>query len=168
MLWELLKIEIRISTISFAKGKANINRERELFVKDQLDELDRKICLSADLQNVDHELKQYDNLKKELQELYKAKGEAAKFRANCLWNEKRERPTKYFFNLEKRNYYRKVIPELEDEGGKVIENEKKILLEIERSYKNLYTPKINVTKINFNNSLKTCNCPNCPMKNVRA
>ena len=62
MLWELLKTEIRISTISFAKGKAKIYRERELFVKEQLDELDRKVCLSADLQNVDHELKQYDNL----------------------------------------------------------------------------------------------------------
>ena len=77
-------MEIRTSTISFAKGKAQINRERKLFVKDQLDELDRKICLSTDLQNVDHELKQYDNLKKELQELYEAKGEAARFRANGL------------------------------------------------------------------------------------
>ena len=57
MRWELLKMGIRISTNSFAKGKAKINREREGFVKDQLNEVDRKICLSADLQNVDHELK---------------------------------------------------------------------------------------------------------------
>ena len=149
ILWELLKMEIRTSTISFAKGKAQINRERELFVKDQLDELDRKICLSTDLQNVDHELKQYDNLKKELQELYEAKGEAARFRAKCLWIEKGERPTKYFFNLEKRNDNRKVISELEDEDGEIIENEKQILLEIERYYRNLYTSKINVTENQF-------------------
>ena len=77
-------MEIRISTISFAKEKAKVNRKCELFVKNQMDELDRKICLSADLQNVDHELKQYDNLKKELQKLCEAKGEAAKFRAKCL------------------------------------------------------------------------------------
>ena len=149
ILWELLKMEIGTSMISFAKGKAKINRERELFVKDQLDELDRKICLSTDLQNVDHELKHYDNLKKELQELYEAKGEAAKFRAKCLWVEKGERPTKYFFNLGKRNYNKKVICELEDEDGEVIENEKQILLEIERYYRNLYTSKINVTENQF-------------------
>ena len=142
-------MEIRTSTISFAKGKAQINRERGLLVKDQLDELDRKICLSTDLQNVDHELKQYDNLKKELQGLYEAKGEAARFRAKCLWIEKGERPTKYFFDLEKRNYNRKVISELEDEDGEIIENEKQILLEIERYYRNLYTSKINVTENQF-------------------
>ena len=106
----LKSVEIRISIISFAKEKAKINRECERFVKDQLDELDRKICLSADLQNVDHELKQYDNLKKELQKLCEAKGEAAKFRAKCLWTEKGERPTKYFFNLEKEIITRKLCP----------------------------------------------------------
>ena len=31
--WKLLKMEIRISTISFVKKKAKIDRERELFVK---------------------------------------------------------------------------------------------------------------------------------------
>ena len=55
---------IRISAISFAKKKAKINREREIFVKDLLDELDEKICLSDNLLNVEQELKQYDNLKK--------------------------------------------------------------------------------------------------------
>jgi len=35
-----------------------------------------------------------------------------------MWAEKDERPTnKYFFNLEKRNYSRKVISELEDDEG---------------------------------------------------
>ena len=41
------------------------------------------------------------------------------------------------------------MSELEDEDGKVIENEKQILLEIERHYRNLYTSKINVTENQF-------------------
>ena len=49
---------------------------------------------------------------------------------NVFGLKKGERPTKYFFNLEKeRNYNRKVISELEDEDGKVIENEKQTLLQ---------------------------------------
>ena len=110
LLWELFKMEIRSSTISFTKGKSKLQRERELLVKDQLDELDRKICSSDDLQNIDQELKCYEALTKELQSLYDAKCEAAKFRSKCRWLEEGERPTKYLFNLEKRNYSRKVFP----------------------------------------------------------
>lgn len=96
--WELLKMEIRTSTISFSKGRAKINRRREISIKNQLDQLDEKICASNDALTLDEELKQYDNLKKELQTLYDVKGEAAKFRSKCLWVEQGERPTKYFFN----------------------------------------------------------------------
>ena len=66
LLWELLKMEIRSSTISFTKGKSKLQRERELLVKEKFDELDRKICSSDDLQNIDQELKCYEALKKEL------------------------------------------------------------------------------------------------------
>ena len=140
--WELLKMEIRMLTISYAKGKAKLRKSREVLVKDELDELDNKICSSQDLQNMEEELKKYDALKKELQELYKAKGEAAKFRAKCAWLEKGERPTKYFFNLEKRNYNKKVILELEDEANNIITSDKEILLQIENYYSNLYSSNI--------------------------
>ena len=73
------------------------------------------------------------------------KGEAAKFRSKCLWVEQGERPTKYFFNLEKRNYNKRVISELEDENGKVVD-ENQILPEIEKYYGNLYSSKISVTE----------------------
>ena len=53
--------------------------------------------------------------------MYDVKGEAAKFRSKCLWVEQGERPTKYFFNLEKRNYNKRVISGLEDENGKVVD-----------------------------------------------
>ena len=67
---------------------------------------------NSDITSVDEELKQYDNLKKELQQIYENKGEAAKFRSKCMSAEKGERPTKYFFNLEKRK--------LQEEGNFII------------------------------------------------
>ena len=140
-------MEIRMLTISYyAKRKAKLRKSREVLVKDELDELDNKICSSQDLQNMEEELKKYDVLKKELQELYEAKGEAAKFRAKCAWLEKGERPTKYFFNLEKRNYNKKVIFELEDEANNIITSDKEILLQIENYYSNLYSSNICVTE----------------------
>jgi len=39
--------------------------------------------------------------------IYEEKGKQAMFRAKCRWIENGERPTKYFFNLEKSNYNNK-------------------------------------------------------------
>ena len=119
-------MEIRCFTISFAKGKAKEAKKRELIIKDEMDRLDHIICSNSDVLSLDKELKKYDNLKKELQQIYKSKGEAAKFRSKCMWAEKGERPTKYFFNLEKRNYSRKVISELEDDEWVITKEEEQI------------------------------------------
>ena len=54
------------------------------------------------------EIEDYDNLKLELQRIYEAKGKRAIFRSKVRWVEQGEKPTKYFFNLEKRNFNRKV------------------------------------------------------------
>ena len=94
-------MEIRSATISFAKGKAKIRNMRELEVNKLLEELDNVICNSDNLENVEKELKYYDELKRELNEIYERKGRAAMYRSKCRWVEKGERPTKYFFNLEK-------------------------------------------------------------------
>ena len=157
LFWELLKMEIRSTTISFAKRKANWSKSREFAIKQQLNNLDDIICNSDDLQNVSPQLDQYEELKNELQKLYQDKGEGAKFRSKSIWIEHGERPTKYFFNLEKRNYKRRVITELEDGNGKRL-YEEQILAEIEAYYKNLYSSKIDVTPESFsrfNENLET-------------
>ena len=61
------------------------------------------------------------------------------FRAKCRWVENGERPTKYFFNPEKRNYNRKTISELRLQDESTTNNENVILDQIETFYKNLYT-----------------------------
>ena len=60
-------MEIRSITISFSKGKVQGTRKREVEIKEQLDELDKIICNSQNLDNIDEILRQYDDLKKELQ-----------------------------------------------------------------------------------------------------
>ena len=75
-------MEIRTMTVSFAKGKAQTIKKCETVIKEQLDELEKKICNSQNLDNIDPILKQYE-LKKELQQHYDNKGKAAIFRSKC-------------------------------------------------------------------------------------
>ena len=51
-------MEIRRTTISFSKGKAQAIRKHEAEIKQQLDKLDKIICNSQNLDNIDGILKQ--------------------------------------------------------------------------------------------------------------
>ena len=64
------------------------------------------------------------------------------FRAKCRWVEQGERPTKYFFNLEKTNYNKKTIWELRLEDETTTTNDKLILDQIEAYFRDLYTSSV--------------------------
>ena len=82
------------------------------------------------------------NLKTELQRIYEAKGKGAILRSKVRWVEQGEKPTKYFFNLEKGNFNRKVITEIKREDGKTVVEEHEILKEIESFYSKLYASQV--------------------------
>ena len=107
-------------------------------IKQLLDELDKIICNSQNLDNIDGILKQCDDLKKELQHQYNNKGKGAIFRSKCRWVEEGEKATKYFFNLEKRNYNRKTINEIKLENDETTTDKTQMLSMIRLYYINLY------------------------------
>ena len=72
----------------------------------------------------------------EFKELYEKLGEAM-FRSKARWIERGEKATNYFFNLEKRNYEKKVIAQLKLENGEIISDIKQINEEIESFHSNL-------------------------------
>ena len=140
LFWEMMKMEIRSMTISYCKGKAKNIRNREQDIIQELDQLDAIICTNFSSPNIEAVLREYDKLKNELKSIYKEKGKQAMFRAKCRWVENRERPTKYFFNLEKSNYNKKTISELRLQDDSTTKKNKKVILDqIETYYKNLYT-----------------------------
>ena len=61
------------------------------------------------------------------------------FRSKVKWIEYGEKPTKYFFNLEKRNCERKVITKLNSMEGEIITDSRRINEEIENFYKSSLT-----------------------------
>ena len=111
LFWEMLKMEIRAATISFSKTLAKSTNCREMEITRQLQALDEFICNNFHAPDINQVLIEFDDLKTEHQTIYTKKGNAAIFRSKCRWMENGERPTKYFFNLERRNFNKKTISE---------------------------------------------------------
>ena len=67
------------------------------------------------------------------------------FRSKVIWLEQGEKPTKYFFNLEKTNYEKKLIREVKLENGEVTSDSMRIEKELEKYFTNMHASKTNDT-----------------------
>ena len=145
-------MELRGLTIPYAKTKAKKNiRRKERDLQKRLSDLDQIIssASSADNHLANHLEAEHNQLKQELCLIYENRGKGSIIRSKKRWIEQVEDPTKYFFNLEKRNYNHKTIKELKYPEGKSVTKEEEILEEIERFYKELYT---STTSLKMRNS----------------
>ena len=142
LLWELIKMELRFETIKYSKEKRFKLRNKEEDLQSKLQELDHKICNGGVF---DHQLlEQYEAAKEELKIIHETRGKEAMFRSKVKWFEQGEKPTKYFFNLEKTNYEKKLIREVKLENGETVTDEVQVKKEIEAFYQSLYTSKFGV------------------------
>ena len=106
-------------------GSLNISRTFNVTKKDdlqsKLQELDHKICNGGVF---DHQLlEQHEAAKEELKIIHETRGKEAMFRSKVKWFEQGEKPTKYFFNLEKTNYEKKLIREVKLENVETVTDE---------------------------------------------
>jgi len=110
----MIKMEICSKTIQYSKNKRLILKRQEIELQEEIQKLDQQICDNQYFnQNL---LNNYKLAKKELKDMYDSKGKEAMFRSKARWFEQGEKPAKYFFNLEKQNYDRKIVKELKDEN----------------------------------------------------
>ena len=137
--WELVKMELRGLTISFAKNKAKNLRQNEMDLQKRLRGLDQIISSGGNSAQVNNSKAKYNQLKQELNLIYENQGKGSIVRSKARWIEQGEKPTKYFFNLEKRNYNHKIVKVLRRPDGSSVTTERQILEELEIFYKNLYT-----------------------------
>lgn len=159
LFWELMKMEIRSVTISFSKCKAKRISNREQELRRRIDQLDVIICENFSSPYIDGVLREYDGLKTELKSIYEEKGKQTMFRAKCRWIENGERPTKYFFNLEKSNYNKKTISELWLHDDSTTRNETVILEQIENYYRNLYTSDLTFSETAYDTFIDNVDSP---------
>ena len=159
LFWELMKMEIRAATIAFSKSKAKCISNREQELRRRIDQLDDIICENIFFPYIDGVLREYDELKTELKLIYEEKGKQAMFRAKCRWIENGERPTKYFFNLEKSNYNKKTISELRLQDDSITRSESVILEQIENYYSSLYTSNLTFSETAYETFIDNVESP---------
>ena len=133
-LWEVIKGTIRNVTIKHSSSKKKKERNEEGELQKELNKLTAELVQKPD----DENLINLKNSKKEaLEELYDKKVNGLILRSKARWVEGGEKNTKYFSNLEKRNYESKIIHKL-NVNQTTVTDTKDILEEQKIFYEQLY------------------------------
>ena len=138
LLWDFLKCHIRGKSISFSSLKSKQRRKQENNLIVEISSLGKRLVQSPTMETK----KMLDEKMKNLETLIETKTAGVMLRSKARWVEHGEKHTKYFLNLEKRDYNKKVISKLKKSDGTEITDPNHILREEENFYTNLYSPKI--------------------------
>ena len=135
--WELIKYEIRRFCIKYGREQRKCKNVYTCNLLQQLNQLERTLGDQPNKLNSDR----YESIKHELKqiEIEEARGSIIRSKANFI--EEGEKPTRYFFNLEKRNAMNKNIKSLILPGGTKTTNPEEILEYQKSFYQSLYTSK---------------------------
>ena len=133
VLWDFTKCQIRSITITYCKKIAYEKRKTESALKKKLDILDQEMNYNQD------KLAEYYETKKEWEHIQSEKSEGIIMRSRVQWAEQGEKNTKYFLNMEKRNYNKRYIKKLETGYGLEITDPSEILNEQKKFYSDLYS-----------------------------
>lgn len=120
-------MEIWGITIPYTKNRAREVWEIENELEKRVETLDGKIYSGEETS--ESKVKEYEHLKIGLRHIYEKKAEGAIFRSKVRWIQEGKKLTKYFFNLERKNFNKKVISELRMADGHVTVNESQIMKE---------------------------------------
>ena len=162
LLWEHIKCQIRTETVRFSIRKAKNQNKLIKILTSKIENLEKNLDLENDKNNPKYT--EYLQVKGEWEKLIKIKTNGIILRSKAKWCEEGEKNTKYFLNLEKRNYNQKCIKKLIGSNGTEITDQKEIIDEQRRFYEDLYSSKLKYTKDNesldeyfLNNKIPTLN-----------
>jgi len=132
----MLKLEIRGKTIRFASKRKHATREQEREIEKHIEELKAQV----DNSNTTLPSEMLAKKEKELEELRWPIIQGAMMRSKSKYYEAGEKPTKYFCNLERRNYVAKTMSHLVVDNTVITEHQE-ILNQQKLYYQNLYATK---------------------------
>ena len=138
-------MEVRTFTICYSKQIAKTKKDYE---EDLIQEVSRLGNMVENYPSPET-VQKYIRAKNELDKISYDRTRGACVRSKARWHEFGERSSKYFLNLEKRNYENKCITSLIKENGSSIKDPKEILKEQKRFYQFLYSsqnPRVNNPK----------------------
>ena len=145
--WEMLKMEIRMFAIRFAKKKAYTERNIELDLQ-KLEEMNLRIDATPENSSLVNEARK---LKIELDEIAVQRTKGSTIWSRARWYELGEKCNKYFFSLEKRSYEKTQITKLKTPEGITVEDPKVVLTVMKNFYNQLYTSQNQPSAERFSN-----------------
>ena len=116
----------------YTSYKKKMESNNENLLLEEIDRLEKA-------KEIDHKL--LDKKRNDLQEIRNKKMEGVKIRSRVRWISDGEKVTKYFCNLEKRNFVSKCMNSLKNSKGETISDQSEILNETRQFYKKLYARK---------------------------
>lgn len=137
LFFETLKFTIRGKTIPYCARKKRDRDKTEITLFARLEDVSRKI-INNNNQTLLNEKLQIEN---DLQKIRIEKTKGSIIRSKAKWIKEGEKGTKYFCNLENRNYVEKSMESLILEDGTEVTNIKDIMNAQNEFYHNLYTTK---------------------------
>lgn len=125
--WEFVKLKIRELSIKFSKRIREESSRMEAELETQLLSLGNKLEVSQNL------YEEYQGVKRELLQIQLIQARESMIRLRCRWVGEGERPTKYFLNLEKKNFTSKVMSSVRDSEGTLL-SDPAAVLRFEKAY----------------------------------
>ena len=147
--WEMIKLDIRTVTVPYCIKQKKEAREFKKQLQERYNTLSKLFDGNPELQNIEEEL---ISTKNQIENIEKQEVCATIFRSKVKWTELGEQNTKYFLNLEKKNFINKVITQLEI-NNTIISEPKDILNEQNNYYKNLYSEKLDINDLTYKQNL---------------
>ena len=135
---ETLLCQLRGQIIKFSKNLKREEKKEEISLIAEIKKLQGCID-SGNEQTTKRDSLREKSLRLEKLREKQTKGSIIRSRANIVDNW--EKPSKYFLNLEKRNFTNKNIPSLTTDDEKIITDSKKILMMQKSFYQDLYSSK---------------------------
>ena len=139
-LWEYLKCQLRTDTILYSCNKAKYNKKVERELEQKLNIIEEKLNSNIHLSEVEY--LEYIRTKSDWESHINRRNNGIILRSKAKWVEEGEKNTKYFLNLEKRNYNNTCIKTLINKNNKEVSDMEDIILEQKNFYESLYTSKI--------------------------
>lgn len=137
LLWDTIKMNVRGATIRFASRKKKSRRNKISCLEHKIDRLEK--LYSATLNP--NTFESLTDAKEELKNHIETSSAGAIIRSRIKWVEEGEKSSKFFFNLEKRNFNNKCINCLKDKQGHVVSSPETIRKNLRDFYQKLYTAK---------------------------
>ena len=145
---EMVFLKIRGETIKFSSYKKKNERRLEKQLLEDIEQIENMEVLNFQLL-ADKKLALESLREKRIQ------GQMIRSRIQCL-NES-EKPSKFFFNLENKNFLDKTIKKVKTTNGHYLTEQGEILKYIENFYKDLFSNKDNdLENVDLNELLKDC------------